>query len=87
MVDPPTFSTSKRMNGTLDVQRDHAALLQSVLLLVVSGGVVYFSTNRRKFSLDEAAFARASAEEITQRTVTDDFHARRPHRCWRMEIS
>jgi len=83
IVDPPTFSTSKRMVGTLDVQRDHVALLRSVLLLVPTRGVVYFSTNRRKFSLDEAAFFGTVVEEITGRTVPEDFHARRPHRCWR----
>jgi 23S rRNA (cytosine1962-C5)-methyltransferase len=83
VVDPPTFSTSKRMTGTLDVQRDHAALLESVILLVPPGGVVYFSTNRRKFSLAGAAFAGTRVEEITERTVPPDFHARRPHRCWR----
>jgi 23S rRNA G2069 N7-methylase RlmK/C1962 C5-methylase RlmI len=83
IVDPPTWSTSKRMRDTLDVQRDHAKLLQDVLRLVPSGGVIYFSTNRRKFVLDEAGFAGACASELTAETVPDDFRARRPHRCWR----
>ena len=83
VVDPPTWSTSKRMQGTLDIQRDHGAILRSVLRLVPPGGVVYFSTNRRKFSLEEGAFAGASAEEISSKTVPDDFRARRPHRAWR----
>jgi 23S rRNA G2069 N7-methylase RlmK/C1962 C5-methylase RlmI len=83
MVDPPTWSTSKRMNETLDIQRDHRALLASVLLLVAPGGVVYFSTNRRKFTLDEGVLSGADLEEITDQTLPEDFRARRPHRCWR----
>ena len=83
VVDPPTWSTSKRMRDTLDVQRDHEGILQGVLRLVPPGGVVYFSTNRRKFALGGAAFNGAQAVELTADTVPDDFRARRPHRCWR----
>ena len=83
VVDPPTWSTSKRMRDTLDVQRDHAQILQEVIRLVAPGGVVYFSTNRRKFALDERAFEGTLVTELTSQTVPEDFRARRPHRCWR----
>ena len=85
IVDPPTWSTSKRMQDTFDVQRDHAALLKAVMRLVAPGGVVYFSTNRRKFQLDTGAFDGAECEELTALTVPDDFRARRPHRAWRAQ--
>ena len=73
VVDPPTWSTSKRMRDTLDVQRDHAQILQEVIRLVAPGGVVYFSTNRRKFALDERAFEGTLATELTSQTVPEDF--------------
>lgn len=93
VVDPPTFSNSKRFEGTFDVRRDHRALIRAALEVTSPGGVVYFSTNRRKFSLagelDHAAEALGAdayrAEEITDRTVPDDFAQKRPHRCWRFE--
>ena len=85
IVDPPTWSTSKRMRDTFDVQRDHGELLRSLWRLVAPGGVVYFSTNRRKFSLDERAFEGAAFQELTSETVPDDFRARRPHRAWRAQ--
>jgi 23S rRNA G2069 N7-methylase RlmK/C1962 C5-methylase RlmI len=83
VVDPPTWSTSKRMRDTLDVQRDHATLLQDAVRLTAPGGVIYFSTNRRKFVLEDGAFSGTRATELTAETVPDDFRARRPHRCWR----
>ena len=46
----------------------------------------HFSTNFRKFRLDEAALGAMPCrwEEITERTVPEDFGRRRPHRCWRL---
>ena len=85
VVDPPTWSTSKRMGDrTLDVQRDQVELLQGVLRLVPPGGVIWFSTNQRTFRLAGAAFDGCEAREMTRQTRPDDFREEhRPHRCWR----
>ena len=53
VCDPPTFSNSKRMIGTLDIQRDHTGLLNLAAKLLRPGGHMFFSTNRRKFRLSE----------------------------------
>jgi len=82
IVDPPTFSNSKRMRGTWDINRDHVGLLEDVLRVTVAGGVVYFSSNARRFRLGEVRGAEVA--EITDRTVPPDFKQRRPHRCWRL---
>ncbi|MBX3425095.1 MAG: bifunctional 23S rRNA (guanine(2069)-N(7))-methyltransferase RlmK/23S rRNA (guanine(2445)-N(2))-methyltransferase RlmL [Pirellulales bacterium] len=85
IVDPPTFSNSKRLKEDWDVQRDHVALLSDVLEQLVPGGVLFFSTNSRRFQLDEQSLAeRASIREISRQTVPEDFRNRRIHRCWRM---
>jgi 23S rRNA G2069 N7-methylase RlmK/C1962 C5-methylase RlmI len=85
VLDPPTFSTSKRMEGTLDVQRDHVALLDAVTRLTAPGGAIYFSTNQRGFRLDTAALAeRADIEHLTARTLPPDFRNRRIHQCYRL---
>jgi 23S rRNA (cytosine1962-C5)-methyltransferase len=84
VLDPPSFSTSKAMTGVLDVQRDHAALLAACAGLLAPGGTLYFSTNLRSFRLEPEALAGLSAEEISERTVPEDFRNRRIHRCWRM---
>jgi 23S rRNA G2069 N7-methylase RlmK/C1962 C5-methylase RlmI len=45
---------------------------------------VYFSTNFRKFKLDETAIESTRIHEITRQTVPADFVSGRIHRCWRM---
>jgi 23S rRNA (guanine2445-N2)-methyltransferase / 23S rRNA (guanine2069-N7)-methyltransferase len=85
-LDPPTFSTSKRMGeGILDVQRDHLALIRGAMRLLEPDGVLVFSTNFRRFRLDRSALADLRVEDITRQTIPRDF-ARSPriHACWRI---
>lgn len=84
-LDPPTFSTSKRMEGSFDVQRDHVSLIRNAMALLDEGGLLVFSNNFRRFKLDEAALGDLRIEEISNRTLPRDF-ARNPHihRCWEL---
>ena len=87
-LDPPTFSSSKRMRGTFDVQRDHADLLRGALALLAPDGELIFSTNRRRFRFDTDSLdpgGSLAIEDITNSTIPRDF-ARNPqiHRCWRI---
>jgi 23S rRNA G2069 N7-methylase RlmK/C1962 C5-methylase RlmI len=82
VLDPPTFSRSKRTPDDLDLQRDHAALVGAVRRVLRPGGVVYFSTNNRHFRLDPQI--AAGAEDISEQTIPPDFRDRRIHRCWRI---
>lgn len=85
LLDPPSFSNSKRMDDTLDVQRDHAALVDGCVRCLAPGGVLYFSTNRRKFRLDAGLLARYRVLDITRQTLDPDFDRDPPiHRCWRI---
>lgn len=87
VVDPPTFSNSKRMRGTFDVQRDHAGLLGRIADLVTPGGQVRFSTNRRKFSFDPGEISPdCTVTETTESTIPDDFSQKRPHRSYRIDV-
>lgn len=82
-IDPPTFSNSKRMDNVFDVQRDHAALIESAMQLLAPEGRLVFSSNRRKFSLHERLLANYQVTDITRRTTPLDFQ-RNPHihACW-----
>ena len=84
VLDPPTFSNSKAMQGVLDVQRDHPWLIRQCLALLAPGGELFFSTNLRSFELDPLVRQKARFDEITDQTVPDDFRDRRIHRCWRI---
>jgi len=82
-VDPPTFSNSKRMDGVLDVQRDHVGMIRRSLKLMRPGGRLIFSTNYTRFKLDAAALEDLNIEDISAQTIPKDFerHAK-IHRCF-----
>ncbi len=84
-LDPPTFSASKRMQQSFDIQRDHVALIGTAGRLLVPGGTLVFSTNYRKFRLDAGALAGFEIEDLTRATIPPDF-ARNPkiHQAWRL---
>lgn len=87
LCDPPTFSHSKKMEGVLDIQRDHAALIRQCMALLAPGGVLYFSNNRRGFKLDPALSDEFQAQDITAQTLDEDFKRPPPaHRCWRLAV-
>ena len=77
-VDPPTFSNSKRMDGVLDVQRDHVGMITRSAKLLRPGGRLVFSTNYTRFKLDADALGDFAIEDIGAATIPKDFerHAR-----------
>lgn len=85
LLDPPSFSNSKRMDDSFDVQRDHPELVRAAMARLRSDGVLYFSNNRRGFKLDPAIEQQFNCQEITRSTLDPDFQ-RNPkvHCCWRL---
>lgn len=87
LLDAPTFSNSKRMADTLDVQRDHATLIRLAAQRLAADGVLIFSNHLKQFRMDRGALTDAGLEleEITRETMPLDF-ARKPrtHNCWRI---
>jgi 23S rRNA (guanine2445-N2)-methyltransferase / 23S rRNA (guanine2069-N7)-methyltransferase len=82
-VDPPTFSNSKRMDGVLDVQRDHVGMIRRSLKLLRPGGRLVFSTNYTRFKLDAEALADLAIEDISAATIPHDFERNaRIHYCF-----
>lgn len=84
VLDPPTFSNSKRMKDFLDIQRDHVELVNKVLLTMKKDGVLYFSNNLRRFELDEPAIEASSIKNITAQTVPFDFQGKLLRHCFRI---
>ncbi|MFK7730107.1 MAG: bifunctional 23S rRNA (guanine(2069)-N(7))-methyltransferase RlmK/23S rRNA (guanine(2445)-N(2))-methyltransferase RlmL [Pseudomonadales bacterium] len=83
LLDPPSFSNSKRMESVLDVQRDHVQLIEQCVALLEPGGELVFSTNKRKFRLDSEALTELQVQDITKRTLDADFQRATPaHQCW-----
>lgn len=89
-IDPPTFSNSKRMDQTFDVQRDHLPLLADLKRLLRPSGTIMFSNNKRGFKMDTVGIASLGlqAREITHQTQSIDFARNRHiHNCWLLNWS
>jgi 23S rRNA (guanine2445-N2)-methyltransferase / 23S rRNA (guanine2069-N7)-methyltransferase len=85
-LDPPTFSNSKRMEDILDVQRDHAQLIDDCMALLAPGGKLVFSNNAQKFKLDGMLGERYKVTDITRATLPKDFERNpRIHQCYELE--
>ncbi|MBA1329823.1 hypothetical protein QQ73_00970 [Candidatus Endoriftia persephone str. Guaymas] len=73
------------MQEVLDVQRDHARLIEGCMALLNHGGELIFSNNRRRFRLDESIEQTFDCSEITRQTLPEDFYRHPAHRCWRLK--
>ena len=81
-LDPPTFSNSKRMQGVLDMQRDHPELIEACMRLLAPG-MLLFSTNAQRFRLDPSVANRWRVSDISRQTLPFDFERNpRIHRCF-----
>jgi len=82
-IDPPTFSNSKSREDIFDVQRDHRILLLLAEKLLNQDGTIVFSTNYRKFKLDEELESVFDIKDITRESIPFDFERNKNiHKCW-----
>lgn len=82
IMDPPTFSNSKRMDDFLDIQRDHVELINDCLSGLTPGGVLFFSTNFRKFIFDTAKIKASAIKDITKASSSFDFEGKNSRLCY-----
>jgi len=85
-VDPPTFSNTKKEKRVFDVQRDHAELIELAMSRLALSGVLFFSTNYKKFVLDKRLGDIFDVENISKATIPYDFSRNRKiHMCWEIK--
>lgn len=82
VMDPPSFSNSKKMNQILDVQRDQHCLIEGAMELLHPQGILFFSNNLRSFRLDPALEKRYSIENKNKQSLSPDFRNTKIHQCW-----
>ena len=85
IMDPPTFSNSKRMKDILDIQMDHVELINDVLKAMKPGATLYFSTNFSRFVLDTEKIHSTQIKDITKATTPFDFDGRLKRWCYKIE--
>lgn len=85
VMDPPTFSNSKRMKDILDIQRDHAELINDVLYTLTPGGKLFFSTNFTKFIIEKEKINSTQIRDITKATTPFDFEGKLKRWCFEID--
>ncbi len=84
-VDPPTFSNSKRMEDSFDVQSDHVTLITDAMQCVAENGELIFTNNKRNFKMDFDGVAALNFEVkcISDLTRDKDFQRNKHiHNSW-----
>ncbi len=84
ILDPPTFSNSKRMKDFLDIQRDHVELINDVLKATSPGGIVFFSTNFTRFVFEKEGIQATEIKDITKATTPFDFEGKLKRWCYKI---
>lgn len=82
LLDPPTFSNSKKMEKSFEVERDQEFLVESCMSRLRPGGFLIFSNNKRKFKLAASIQDRYRWFDITEKSIPMDFKGAAPHVCF-----
>jgi 23S rRNA (guanine2445-N2)-methyltransferase / 23S rRNA (guanine2069-N7)-methyltransferase len=86
MLDPPSFSNSKSMEGDFDVLRDQYELVCAAMSCLAPDGRLYFSTNRRGFKLAPEIGESFHCDDISRQTLDPDFaRNQKIHQCWLLQ--
>lgn len=84
IMDPPTFSNSKRMEDFLDIQKDHVELINDCMTILSEKGILFFSTNYTKFQIDVEKLNASEVKDITKQTTPFDFAGKLKRQCFRI---
>lgn len=85
IMDPPTFSNSKRMEDFLDIQRDHVGLINECLRILDKDGILIFSTNFTRFRMEAEKIKASSIKDITRATTPFDFSGKLKRQCFEIK--
>jgi len=72
VLDPPSFSNSKKMTDDFDLRRDIAGLLEQCLLLLEGGGKIFLSVNTRRSAISASVLeTELRSQSATNVRVTE----------------
>jgi 23S rRNA G2069 N7-methylase RlmK/C1962 C5-methylase RlmI len=74
VLDPPSFSNSKKMKTDLDICRDYKELIQQCLAILSPGGSIWFSSNARSFKSNawDIDFMNPQFPELEIKNMTEE---------------
>lgn len=87
VLDPPTFSNSKKMVDSFEVERDQVGLVDMCMRLLSESGILYFSCNKRTFKIASEIIEKYQVKNITKDTIPMDFHDQKIHHCFEIRAN
>ena len=85
-IDPPSFFQVRQTEKSFDINKDHCVLIGEVLKVMEPKSVVLFSTNHQRFTPQLERLSLRGLEELTPKTIPEDFRNRQIHRCWQIAV-
>ena len=82
--DPPTFSNSKKMEETFEVEKDHVWMIEACMAILKVDGLLYFSNNKRKFKMSYTLISRYNVVDISEKSIPPDFHYQKIHHLFKL---
>ncbi len=88
VVDPPSYSTTRRTGSHFDIAKEHPGMLNAVFERMKPSATVFFSTNHQNFDLKTHQLSATDIVEITHKTIPEDYINKRKqiHRCWEIVV-
>ena len=87
ILDPPSFSNSKRMKGALALARDHHDLIKRSLSLLSPGGTLWFSSNAKGVKIDAGDFPGLDVKDYGKELTDEDFRGKRIPSCYALSAA
>ena len=85
LLDPPSFSNSKKMTRVLDIKRDYIELIKHCLSILNPGGKLWFSANIKGFKLNAAHFPGYVVKDMGSQLLDEDFKGKKIPACYTLE--
>jgi 23S rRNA G2069 N7-methylase RlmK/C1962 C5-methylase RlmI len=85
ILDPPSFSNSKKTATILDIQRDYIDLIRECLSLLSPGGTLWFSSSAKGIKIQTSDFPGLEIKDMGKALMDEDFRGKRMPACYALK--
>ena len=84
LLDPPTFSNSKKRGPAFDIEKEHIKLIELTMNRLKKTGTLFFSHHKKKFQINKSALSFFDINETTNWSIPEDFHSKTIHKSYKI---
>lgn len=82
LLDPPSFSNSKKMKYVFDVQENHIEFIDLAMKRLSPTGMLIFSNNLRSFKMSDEVKSTYNVSDMSEKSIPMDFNDKKIHQCF-----